>query len=120
MLLLILANVALSILVENFLCDSSFRWLRNLFDGRRDQHPAPNIYPQLDSGPPTLICARRQWDQGSRPPKAKYKQLAQELLVDPDWPPKPKTSTQAKGLLAESGGQEGQQGWSPGDTAIKL
>ncbi|XP_038642827.1 probable cation-transporting ATPase 13A3 [Scyliorhinus canicula] len=117
MLLLTLANVSLSILVENFLCDSSFRWLRNLFAGRRDEHPAPNIYPQLDSGPPALICTRRLWNQGRRHPKAKYKRLAQELLVDPDWPPKPKTSTQAKVLSAESGGQ---QGWSPGHTATRL
>ncbi|XP_078063851.1 polyamine-transporting ATPase 13A3 isoform X2 [Mustelus asterias] len=31
-----------------------------------------------------------------RKPKAKYMHLAQELLVDPDWPPKPKTTTEAK------------------------
>ncbi|XP_067898378.1 polyamine-transporting ATPase 13A3-like isoform X2 [Heterodontus francisci] len=31
-----------------------------------------------------------------RKPKAKYMRLAQELLVDLDWPPKPKTTTEAK------------------------
>uniref|UniRef100_A0A8C3PQR8 Polyamine-transporting ATPase 13A3 n=1 Tax=Calidris pygmaea TaxID=425635 RepID=A0A8C3PQR8_9CHAR len=29
-------------------------------------------------------------------PKAKYMHLAQELLVDPEWPPKPRTTTEAK------------------------
>ncbi|RXM95755.1 putative cation-transporting ATPase 13A3 [Acipenser ruthenus] len=37
-----------------------------------------------------LCCQRR------RAPKAKYMNLAQELLVDPDWPPKPKTTTEAR------------------------
>ncbi|XP_041034738.1 probable cation-transporting ATPase 13A3 isoform X1 [Carcharodon carcharias] len=119
MLLLILANVTLCVLVENLLCDSSFWWLRNLFAGSYNEHPVPDVYPQLDLSPATLTCGRRLWDQRGRPPKAKYKRLAQELLVDPDWPPKPKTSTKAKGLCGESGGREGQ-GWSPGDTATQL
>ncbi|XP_031430958.1 polyamine-transporting ATPase 13A3 [Clupea harengus] len=37
------------------------------------------------------ICCRR-----SKVPKARYMHLAQELSVDPDWPPKPKTTTEAK------------------------
>ncbi|XP_034988881.2 polyamine-transporting ATPase 13A3 isoform X5 [Zootoca vivipara] len=31
-----------------------------------------------------------------KPPKAKYVHLAQELLVDPEWPPRPSTTTEAK------------------------
>ncbi|GAA6079686.1 polyamine-transporting ATPase 13A3 isoform X1 [Tachysurus ichikawai] len=37
------------------------------------------------------LCCRRR-----RVPKARYMHLAQELSVDPDWPPKPKTTTEAK------------------------
>ncbi|XP_018422668.1 PREDICTED: probable cation-transporting ATPase 13A3 [Nanorana parkeri] len=37
-------------------------------------------------------------------PKAKYMHLAQELLVDPDWPPKPRTTTEAKTSVEENGG----------------
>ncbi|XP_072475002.1 polyamine-transporting ATPase 13A3 isoform X2 [Notamacropus eugenii] len=36
-------------------------------------------------------------------PKAKYMHLAQELLIDPEWPPKPSTTTEAKALVKENG-----------------
>ncbi|KAM7107798.1 polyamine-transporting ATPase 13A3 isoform 3-T6 [Ciconia maguari] len=36
-------------------------------------------------------------------PKAKYMHLAQELLVDPEWPPKPQTTTEAKVPSQENG-----------------
>ncbi|XP_059498532.1 polyamine-transporting ATPase 13A3-like [Stegostoma tigrinum] len=116
MLFLILANITLCVLVENFLCDHSFQWLRNLCSGSSDGHPAPNICPQPDVDPATLSCGRRFWGHGGHPPKAKYKRLAQELLVDPDWPPKPKTSTKARGIAAEGSGQV----WSPRNSATQL
>ncbi|XP_052465415.1 polyamine-transporting ATPase 13A3 isoform X2 [Carassius gibelio] len=37
------------------------------------------------------LCCRQK-----RVPKARYMHLAQELSVDPDWPPKPKSTTEAK------------------------
>ncbi|XP_063057304.1 polyamine-transporting ATPase 13A3 isoform X2 [Engraulis encrasicolus] len=37
------------------------------------------------------LCGRRK-----TVPKARYMHLAQEVSVDPDWPPKPKTTTEAK------------------------
>nr|XP_023407406.1 probable cation-transporting ATPase 13A3 isoform X2 [Loxodonta africana] len=45
------------------------------------------------------------WVLGCRKkiPKAKYMHLAQELLVDPEWPPKPQTTTEAKALFKENG-----------------
>uniref|UniRef100_A0A2I3HWJ1 Polyamine-transporting ATPase 13A3 n=1 Tax=Nomascus leucogenys TaxID=61853 RepID=A0A2I3HWJ1_NOMLE len=45
------------------------------------------------------------WALGCRKkiPKAKYMYLAQELLVDPEWPPKPQTTTEAKALVKENG-----------------
>ncbi|XP_037693964.1 probable cation-transporting ATPase 13A3 isoform X2 [Choloepus didactylus] len=45
------------------------------------------------------------WVLGCRKkiPKAKYMYLAQELLVDPEWPPKPQTTTEAKVLVKDKG-----------------
>ncbi|KAG2462182.1 AT133 ATPase, partial [Polypterus senegalus] len=39
----------------------------------------------------SFLCCQKK-----RPPKAKYMNLAQELLFDPEWPPKPKTTTEAR------------------------
>uniref|UniRef100_A0A8D0HAK4 Polyamine-transporting ATPase 13A3 n=1 Tax=Sphenodon punctatus TaxID=8508 RepID=A0A8D0HAK4_SPHPU len=36
-------------------------------------------------------------------PKSKYMHVAQELLVDPEWPPKPRTTTEAKVPVQENG-----------------
>lgn len=36
-------------------------------------------------------------------PKAKYMYLAQELKDDPEWPPKPQTTTEAKTVVKENG-----------------
>ena len=36
-------------------------------------------------------------------PKAKYMYLAQELRFDPEWPPKPQTTTEAKAVVKENG-----------------
>ncbi|XP_075058359.1 polyamine-transporting ATPase 13A3 isoform X2 [Mixophyes fleayi] len=44
-----------------------------------------------------LCCCKKKM------PKAKYMHLAQELLVDPDWPPKPRTTTEAKVPNQENG-----------------
>ncbi|KAM6442414.1 polyamine-transporting ATPase 13A3 isoform 2-T7 [Liasis olivaceus] len=38
-----------------------------------------------------------------RPPKARYMHLAQELLVDPEWPPKGRTTTEAPGPACRNG-----------------
>ncbi|XP_064408963.1 polyamine-transporting ATPase 13A3 isoform X2 [Latimeria chalumnae] len=56
--------------------------------------------------------SRRGCCRGNKPPKAKYRRLAQELLVDPDWPPRPKTSTKAKTRPA------GGAGWDPQTTPL--
>nr|XP_033814062.1 probable cation-transporting ATPase 13A3 isoform X2 [Geotrypetes seraphini] len=36
-------------------------------------------------------------------PKARYMHLAQELLFDPEWPPKPRTTTEAKMISQQNG-----------------
>lgn len=41
-------------------------------------------------------CLVRLCCPNKRVPKARYMHLAQELSVDPDWPPKPTTTTEAK------------------------
>ncbi|KAM9762569.1 polyamine-transporting ATPase 13A3 isoform 3-T3 [Menidia menidia] len=41
-------------------------------------------------------CVSRLCCPGKMTPKARYMHLAQELSVDPDWPPKPTTTTEAK------------------------
>ncbi|XP_070609984.1 polyamine-transporting ATPase 13A3 isoform X4 [Erythrolamprus reginae] len=66
-LLLVLANAGVSMLVEEGLDRCHGCALRGLL-GRR-----------------------------KRPPKARYAHLAQELLVDPEWPPKGRTTTEAHG-----------------------
>lgn len=38
-----------------------------------------------------------------RLPKARYVHLAQELLVDPEWPPKGRTTTEAPGPSCQNG-----------------
>uniref|UniRef100_A0A8C5KNQ8 Polyamine-transporting ATPase 13A3 n=1 Tax=Jaculus jaculus TaxID=51337 RepID=A0A8C5KNQ8_JACJA len=48
-------------------------------------------------------CLSRASSCRKKTPKAKYMHLAQELLVDPEWPPKPQTTTEAKTLVKESG-----------------
>uniref|UniRef100_A0A670ZUH8 Polyamine-transporting ATPase 13A3 n=1 Tax=Pseudonaja textilis TaxID=8673 RepID=A0A670ZUH8_PSETE len=42
-----------------------------------------------------------------RPPKARYVHLAQELLVDPEWPPKGRTTTEAPGPSCRNGSCQG-------------
>uniref|UniRef100_A0A8D2LHB1 Cation-transporting ATPase n=1 Tax=Varanus komodoensis TaxID=61221 RepID=A0A8D2LHB1_VARKO len=86
LLLLVLSNLALSLLLEV---------------GTAGPRPSGSRRPLPLSLPPSQLeleelatgyACRRQ-----APPRAKYKRLAQELLFDPDWPPRPKTSTKARG-----------------------
>lgn len=48
-------------------------------------------------------CLSWSLDCRKKMPKAKYMYLAQELLFDPEWPPKPQTTTEAKALVNENG-----------------
>ncbi|XP_041119543.1 probable cation-transporting ATPase 13A3 isoform X2 [Polyodon spathula] len=97
MLLIIVVNAVVSVLTENLILDVILR----KFVFRRDkqgssgttsamQTPQEGIDRRGERFLSFLCCQRR------RAPKAKYMNLAQELLVDPDWPPKPKTTTEAR------------------------
>ncbi|KAG2468428.1 AT133 ATPase, partial [Polypterus senegalus] len=86
MLLIIAANLALALLLELELDEVSASY------GRR-------------------FCC---WRKGNTP-KAKYKRLAQELMLDPDWPPRPKSSTKAP---PPSSASTLPQGWPPETTNL--
>ncbi|XP_048361437.1 polyamine-transporting ATPase 13A3 isoform X2 [Sphaerodactylus townsendi] len=100
MLIIVLLNGAVSILVENALLDTVLWKVLFRRDKQRDFRPPSSHPPQ---GPwqrcslPALLGFRKA------PPKAKYAHLAQELLVDPDWPPKPSTTTEARAPAQENG-----------------
>eukprot|EP00062_Callorhinchus_milii_P016845 gi/632968589/ref/XP_007900609.1/ PREDICTED: probable cation-transporting ATPase 13A3 isoform X2 [Callorhinchus milii] len=98
LLILILINAAVSIVTETFLLDLIL-W-KLLFDKDRpgDEHTTTYQQEALDRRGKT--CSTHFFDKSK--PKAKYMHLAQELLVDPDWPPKPKSTTEAKVPLSEN------------------
>ncbi|XP_008328993.1 probable cation-transporting ATPase 13A3 isoform X2 [Cynoglossus semilaevis] len=94
--LIVLVNAAVSVLVENFILDIVL-W-KLVFS--RDKHGSLGITPAsptpqraFDSG--SCKCLSRLCCAGKMP-KARYMHLAQELSVDPDWPPKPTTTIEAK------------------------
>uniref|UniRef100_A0A8D2KW20 Polyamine-transporting ATPase 13A3 n=1 Tax=Varanus komodoensis TaxID=61221 RepID=A0A8D2KW20_VARKO len=94
-LLIVVVNAGVSILVENFLLDMVL-W-KVVFN--RDKRGEYRLAPSCLSVPfvPALLRFRK------KPPQAKYMHLAQELLADPEWPPKPHTTTEAKALSRENG-----------------
>ncbi|XP_039622048.1 probable cation-transporting ATPase 13A3 [Polypterus senegalus] len=95
MLLIVIVNSIVSLLTENVLLDIIL-W-KLIFS--RDKQGSSGITSQtaqksIDRFGETcfsFLCCQKK-----RPPKAKYMNLAQELLFDPEWPPKPKTTTEAR------------------------
>uniref|UniRef100_A0A7N8YE14 Polyamine-transporting ATPase 13A3 n=1 Tax=Mastacembelus armatus TaxID=205130 RepID=A0A7N8YE14_9TELE len=95
LLLIILFNAAVSVVVETFILDIV---LWKLVFSRDKQGsfvvtpaastPQGSIDLPAQKCPPWLCCSNKI-------PKARYMHLAQELSVDPDWPPKPTTTTEA-------------------------
>ncbi|KAL3978996.1 nuclear receptor co-repressor 2 [Sarotherodon galilaeus] len=97
LLLIILVNAAVSVLVETVILDIVLRKLVFSRDkqgnfGVTPAAPAPQGANDL-YGHKYLSC---QCCPRKMRPKARYMHLAQELSVDPDWPPKPTTTTEAK------------------------
>ncbi|KAG7217497.1 hypothetical protein INR49_021424 [Caranx melampygus] len=96
LLIIILVNAAVSVVVETFILDIIL-W-KLVFS--RDKQGSFGITPVAPT-PQGLIDLRAykclSWLCCPRKtPKARYMHLAQELSVDPDWPPKPTTTTEAK------------------------
>ncbi|KAM6921450.1 polyamine-transporting ATPase 13A3 [Xenentodon cancila] len=97
--LIILVNAAVSVVVETFVLDVV---LWKLVFSRDKQGnfgvtpAAPTPQGGIDLG--GYKCLSRLCCPRKMAPRARYMHLAQELSVDPDWPPKPTTTTEAKGL----------------------
>ncbi|XP_065097075.1 polyamine-transporting ATPase 13A3 isoform X1 [Paramisgurnus dabryanus] len=97
MLLIILSNAAVSFFIETVVLDVIL-W-KHVFS--RDKQGSYDVSPAAPTPQEgidvygrscfSLLCCRRK-----KLPKARYMHLAQELSVDPDWPPKPKSTTEAK------------------------
>ncbi|CAG08103.1 unnamed protein product [Tetraodon nigroviridis] len=97
LLIIILVNATASALVETFILDIILWKLVFTRDkqgsfGITAAAPAPQRSIDYSECKclPWFCCRRRMM------PKARYMCLAQELSVDPDWPPKPTTTTEAK------------------------
>ncbi|XP_053566183.1 polyamine-transporting ATPase 13A3 [Bombina bombina] len=103
MLIIIIVNALVSVLVENVVLDMILWKLVFNRDKQGESHHMVTHPPQMANdrwigGILTSLCFWRK-----KTPKAKYMHLAQELLVDPDWPPKPRTTTEAKATTQENG-----------------
>ncbi|KAI5626585.1 putative cation-transporting ATPase 13A3, partial [Silurus asotus] len=96
-LVIVLSNVFVSVFMETFVLDVVLWKLVFSRDKQGSYGVSPAAPPPQEgldmctSKLPPGTCCRRQMV-----PKARYMHLAQELSVDPDWPPKPKTTTEAK------------------------
>ncbi|XP_055521214.1 polyamine-transporting ATPase 13A3-like [Leucoraja erinacea] len=91
MLLLIVANLILSILVENFICDYDGWWLRFPCTPSPREGPVSDMATQVDVDSAGRPGAGGEWGGPAKPPKDQYKLLARELPLDPDWPLPPWT-----------------------------
>ncbi|KAM8953414.1 polyamine-transporting ATPase 13A3 [Pelodytes ibericus] len=103
LLIIIAVNAIVSILIENVVLDMILWKLVFNKDKQGESHLMVTHTPQVtnDRWAGSLLsclCFCRK-----KTPKAKYMHLAQELLVDPDWPPKPRTTTEAKAATQENG-----------------
>ncbi|XP_042526256.1 polyamine-transporting ATPase 13A3 [Dipodomys spectabilis] len=102
MLIIVLVNAFVSIMVESFFLDTVL-W-KIVFNRDKQGEYRFTTQPPQESVDRWGKCCL-SWALGCRKktPKAKYMYLAQELLIDPEWPPKPQTTTEAKALVKENG-----------------
>ncbi|XP_072293964.1 polyamine-transporting ATPase 13A3 [Eucyclogobius newberryi] len=97
LLLVIGVNAVVSVIMESFILDIVL-W-KLVFS--RDRQSSFGVIPAAPT-PQGMFdlraykCLARLCCPHKRIPKARYMHLAQELSVDPDWPPKPTTTTEAK------------------------
>lgn len=102
MLFIIIGNAITSVLVETFVLDIILWKLVFNRDKQGESHKV--THPPQEANDlwaarlMSFLCFCKK-----KTPKAKYMHLAQELLVDPDWPPKPRTTTEAKPPAVENG-----------------
>ncbi|XP_051875034.1 polyamine-transporting ATPase 13A3-like isoform X2 [Pristis pectinata] len=102
MLIIIIINAVASFVTEIFLLDlTPWKLLSKRKELGVSHNPANNHQEVLNQK--SKSCLSSFFSCGYRKPKAKYMYLAQELSVDPDWPPKPKTTTEANKNHTENG-----------------
>ncbi|XP_037693947.1 probable cation-transporting ATPase 13A3 isoform X1 [Choloepus didactylus] len=103
MLIIVFVNALVSIMVENFFLDMVL-WKVVFNRDKQGEYRFTTTQPPQESVDRWGKCCL-SWVLGCRKkiPKAKYMYLAQELLVDPEWPPKPQTTTEAKVLVKDKG-----------------
>uniref|UniRef100_A0A2K6NAA1 Polyamine-transporting ATPase 13A3 n=1 Tax=Rhinopithecus roxellana TaxID=61622 RepID=A0A2K6NAA1_RHIRO len=103
MLIIVLVNAFVSITVESFFLDMVLWKVVFNRDKQGEYRFSTTQPPQESVDRWGKCCLPWALGCGKKIPKAKYMYLAQELLVDPEWPPKPQTTTEAKGLVKENG-----------------
>ncbi|XP_052596489.1 polyamine-transporting ATPase 13A3 isoform X6 [Peromyscus californicus insignis] len=103
MLIIVLINAFVSIMVESFFLDTVL-WKVVFSRDRQGECRVTTTQPPQESVDRWGKCCL-SWALSCRKktPKAKYMYLAQELSVDPEWPPKPQTTTEAKTVVKENG-----------------
>ncbi|KAM7387930.1 hypothetical protein PAMP_024137 [Pampus punctatissimus] len=97
LILIILVNAAVSVLVETFILDIVL-WMLVFSRDKQSSFGDTPAAPTPQVGFDLQVCKYLScWCCPCKiTPKARYMHLAQELSVDPNWPPKPTTTTEAK------------------------
>ncbi|XP_023809990.1 probable cation-transporting ATPase 13A3 isoform X1 [Oryzias latipes] len=100
--LIILVNAAVSVLVETFILDIVL-WKLVFSRDKQGNFGVSPAAPTPQGGIDLRIYERLSWLSclRKRAPKARYMYLAKELMVDPDWPPRPTTTTEANSSTYE-------------------
>uniref|UniRef100_A0A3Q3JU03 Polyamine-transporting ATPase 13A3 n=1 Tax=Monopterus albus TaxID=43700 RepID=A0A3Q3JU03_MONAL len=94
--LIILVNAGVSVVVETFILDIVL-WKLVFSRDKQSSFGVPPAAPTPQRAIDLQTYKCQSWLCCSHQmPKARYMHLAKELSVDPDWPPKPTTTTEAK------------------------
>ncbi|XP_058412074.1 polyamine-transporting ATPase 13A3 isoform X1 [Diceros bicornis minor] len=103
MLIIVLVNALVSIMMENFFLDMVL-WKVVFNRDKQGEYRFTTTQPPQESMDWWAKCCS-SWALHFREkvPKAKYMRLAQELSVDPEWPPRPQTTTEAKAFAQGNG-----------------
>ncbi|XP_075363281.1 polyamine-transporting ATPase 13A3 isoform X4 [Mycteria americana] len=102
-LIIVILNVMVSVLTENVLLDMIL-WKVVFNRDKQGEYRLTIPQPPQEAVDRCGVCFLSSlFGCREKTPKAKYMHLAQELLVDPEWPPKPQTTTEAKVPSQENG-----------------
>ncbi|XP_065604292.1 polyamine-transporting ATPase 13A3 isoform X2 [Cyrtonyx montezumae] len=102
-LIIVIVNAIVSVLMENVLLDMIL-WKVVFNRDKQGEYRLTMPQPPQEAVDRRGVCFLSSlFGYREKTPKAKYMHLAQELLVDPEWPPKPRTTTEAKVPSQENG-----------------